>query len=106
MRRSECATTVVHAALASEPSVLATICARFGRAYFWNTYRPETEGQLYHGGGTFNTSSWISLYPRQGLAVFLISPTVAEGAQGALNERANAIADRVRAAAGEPQAGR
>lgn len=68
----------------------------FGRAYFWNTYRPETEGQLYHGGGTFNTSSWISIYPRQRLGVFLVTPNVAEGAQGMLNERANAIADRIR----------
>jgi CubicO group peptidase (beta-lactamase class C family) len=73
----------------------------FGRAYFWNTYRPETEGQLYHGGGTFNTSSWISLYPRQGLGVYLVTPNVAEGAQGALNERANAIADRIRGKIGE-----
>lgn len=68
----------------------------FGRTYFWNTYKPETEGQLYHGGGTFNTSSWISLYPRQGLGVFLVTPNVVEGAQGVLNERANAIADRIR----------
>lgn len=68
----------------------------FGRAYFWNTYKPETEGQLYHGGGTFNTSSWISLYPLQGLGVFLVTPSVAQGAQGVLNERANAIADRIR----------
>lgn len=75
---------------------------QFGRAYFWNTYRPETEGQLYHGGGTFNTSSWISLYPRQGLGVFLVTPNVAEGAQGMLNERANAIADRIRGTSGEP----
>lgn len=68
----------------------------FGRAYFWNTYRSATEGQLYHGGGTFNTSSWVSIYPRQGLGVFLVTPNVVEGAQGALNERANAIADRIR----------
>ncbi|MFN7111542.1 MAG: serine hydrolase domain-containing protein [Brevundimonas sp.] len=75
---------------------------QFGRAYFWNTYRPETEGQLYHGGGTFNTSSWISIYPRQGLGVFLVTPNVVEGAQGALNERANAIADQIRLEVREP----
>lgn len=69
---------------------------QFGRAYLWNTFRPETEGQLYHGGGTFNTSSWISLYPREGVGVFLVTPNVDEGVQRTLNERANAIAERVR----------
>ena len=68
----------------------------FGRAYMWNTFRPETEGQLYHGGGTFNTSSWISLYPRDGVGVFLVTPNVDERVQGLLNERANAIAEHVR----------
>jgi hypothetical protein len=62
----------------------------------WNTFRPETEGQLYHGGGTFNTSSWISLYPRDGVGVFLVTPNVDERVQGLLNERANAIAEHVR----------
>lgn len=69
---------------------------QFRRAYLWNTFRPETEGQLYHGAGTFNTPSWISLYPREGVGVFLVTPNVDEGVQGLLNERANAIAERVR----------
>ncbi len=65
----------------------------FGRAYQWNTYRPETEGQLYHGGGTGNTSAWVSLYPREGLGVFLVTPYVARDVdvQAQLNEAANAI---------------
>jgi CubicO group peptidase (beta-lactamase class C family) len=70
----------------------------WGRAYQWNTYRPETEGQLYHGGGTGNTSAWVSLYPREGLGVFLVTPYVAPDAdvQAQLNEAANAIVARLR----------
>lgn len=65
----------------------------WGRAYQWNTYRPETEGQLYHGGGTADTSAWVSLYPREGLGVFLVTPHVTANGdvQARLNEAANAI---------------
>ncbi|MFC5373236.1 serine hydrolase domain-containing protein [Brevundimonas faecalis] len=69
---------------------------QWGRAYQWNTYRPDTEGMLYHGGGAFNTSSWVSIYPREGMGVFLTTPHVASDAQEELNERANAIVARLR----------
>lgn len=70
----------------------------WGRAYQWNTYRPETEGQLYHGGGTADTSAWVSLYPREGLGVFLVTPHVTANGdvQARLNEAANAIVASLR----------
>lgn len=71
---------------------------QWGRAYLWNTYRPDTEGMLYHGGGTFNTSSWVSIYPREGLGVFLVTPDATDDVQEALNESANAIVARLRQA--------
>ena len=67
-----------------------------GRAYIWNTFRLETEGMLYHGGGTFGTSAWMSLYPREGLGVFLVTPYVAATTQEKLNLAANAIIDQLR----------
>lgn len=70
---------------------------QWGRAYLWNTYRPDTEGMLYHGGGAFGTSSWVSIYPREGLGVFLVTPHVSDDAQAKLNEVANAIVDDLRA---------
>lgn len=79
-------------------SLLAGDPDGLGRAYIWNTFRLETEGMLYHGGGTFGTSSWISLYPREGLGVFLVTPYVSDNAQGMLNETANRIVDALRTA--------
>lgn len=74
---------------------------QWGRAYLWNTYRPDTEGMLYHGGGAFGTSSWVSIYPRERLGVFLVTPHVSDDAQAKLNETANAIVDRLRRLADE-----
>jgi len=67
-----------------------------GRAYVWNTFRLETEGMYYHSGGTFGTSSWVALYPRESLGIFLVSPYVSPNAQGELNETANRIVERLR----------
>ncbi|HIO13309.1 MAG TPA: class A beta-lactamase-related serine hydrolase [Methylococcales bacterium] len=52
-----------------------------GRAYIWNTFQLDTEGQYYHGGGTFGTSSWVSLYPREKLGIFLVTPYVSASMQ-------------------------
>jgi CubicO group peptidase (beta-lactamase class C family) len=67
-----------------------------GRAYVWNTFQLDTEGQLYHGGGTFGTSAWASLYPRESLAIFLVTPYVSSSAQSELNAAANRIIARYR----------
>ena len=68
-----------------------------GRAYVWNTFRLETEGMLYHGGGTFGTSSWMSLYPGERRGIFLVTPYVAADTQEQLNNTANAIVASLRA---------
>lgn len=67
-----------------------------GRAYVWNTFRYASEGMLYHAGGTFGTSSWIALYPREKLGVFLVTPYVSPSAQDALNGVSNRIVERLR----------
>ena len=67
-----------------------------GRAYIWNTFRLDSEGQYYHGGGTFGTSAWISIYPKEGLGIFLVTPYVSETAQEQLNITANTIIEKYR----------
>jgi hypothetical protein len=62
-----------------------------GRAYIWNTFRLDSEGQYYHGGGTFGTSAWISIYPEEKLGIFLVTPYASESTQGKLNESSNKI---------------
>ena len=60
-----------------------------GRAYMWNTFRLDSEGQYYHGGGTFGTSAWISIYPEEKLGIFLVSPYASATTQEKLNRAAN-----------------
>ncbi len=67
-----------------------------GRAFIWNTFQLDTEGQYYHGGGTFGTSSWVSLYKRKKLAVFLVTPYVSASMQEELNDVSNRIIKRSR----------
>lgn len=62
-----------------------------GRAYMWNTFRLDSEGQYYHGGGTFGTSAWISIYPKEKLGIFLVTPYASETAQQQLNMASNHI---------------
>ena len=62
-----------------------------GRAYIWNTYRLTSEGQYYHGGGTFGSSAWISIYPEEKLGIFLVTPYASSSGQEELNMLANEI---------------
>lgn len=67
-----------------------------GRAYIWNTFRLDSEGQYYHGGGTFGTSAWISIYPKERLGIFLVTPYASETTQEQLNIAANKIIEKYR----------
>ena len=67
-----------------------------GRAYMWNTFRLDSEGQYYHGGGTFGTSAWISIYPKEKLGIFLVTPYASAPAQEQLNMASNNIIEIVR----------
>lgn len=67
-----------------------------GRAFIWNTFNLDTVGQLYHGGGTFGTSAWISIYPEAGLGIFMVTPYVSSTAQADLNGASNAIIAQLR----------
>jgi len=84
-------------ALASRAlTLLVGQSAGLGRAYVWNSFQLDTEGQYYHSGGTFGTSAWSSIYPRENLGIFLVTPYVSATAQGDLNGAANRIIARVR----------
>lgn len=63
-----------------------------GRAYVWNTYNyDEAKKMLYHSGGTYGQSSWIALYPNQGIGIFLVTDVSTDNSQGDLNELSNGI---------------
>lgn len=64
-----------------------------GRAYMWNTYRLDSDGQYYHGGGTFGTSAWISVYPKEKIGIFLVTPYASDTAQQQLNMASNNMID-------------
>lgn len=54
---------------------------------------------LYHSGGSIGTSSWLALYPEQGVGIFLVTNIAADNTQGKLNEIANIIVDKYAKAA-------
>ncbi|WP_340067284.1 serine hydrolase domain-containing protein [Ascidiimonas aurantiaca] len=66
--------------------------AQHGRAYAWNTYNyDEAKKMLYHSGGTFGQSSWIALYPKQNIGIFLVTNVSTDNSQGDLNGLSNRI---------------
>ncbi|PKH50953.1 hypothetical protein CXF68_09770 [Tenacibaculum sp. Bg11-29] len=65
---------------------------QYGRAYAWNTFDyDKTKKMLYHNGGTFGQSSWIALYPKQNIGIFLVTNVSTDNSQGDLNE----LSDRI-----------
>ena len=65
-----------------------------GTAYFWNTYEYDSNDQmLYHSGGSIGTSSWLAIYPKQNMGIFIVTNFAGEGTQPELNSIANKIID-------------
>lgn len=70
---------------------------RLGRAYVWNTFEYNTTNQMfYHSGGTFGFSSWIALYPKKNIGIFLVTNVSTSNAQEKLNQLSNRIIDRIK----------
>lgn len=69
---------------------------RLGRAYVWNTFEFNTPNQMfYHSGGTFGFSSWIALYPKKNIGIFLVTNVSNSNAQEKLNQVSNRIIDKI-----------
>lgn len=70
--------------------LLAGESSDHGTAFFWNTYEYDSKVQmLYHSGGSLGTSSWLAIYPKQNLGVFIVANVSTEYSQGKLNEISN-----------------
>lgn len=70
---------------------------RLGRAYVWNTFEYNTTNQMfYHSGGTFGFSSWIALYPKKNIGIFLVTNVSTSDAQEKLNQISNRIIDKIK----------
>lgn len=69
-----------------------------GRAFFWNTYNyNSSEQMLYHSGGSLGTSSWLALYPKKKMGIFIITNISTKSAQEELNILSNKIVDNLMA---------
>ncbi|MCO7225994.1 beta-lactamase family protein [Pleionea sp. CnH1-48] len=63
-----------------------------GRAYLWNTYQYDSDNpMLYHSGGSLGTSSWLALYPKRKIGVFIVTNLSANDTQSKLNMLSNDI---------------
>ena len=63
-----------------------------GHAFFWNTYKYDsTMPKVYHSGGSIGTSSWLALYPKQRLGIFIVTNIASSNTQGQLNDIADEI---------------
>lgn len=76
--------------------LLAGDSSGHGTAFFWNTYEYDSQVQmLYHSGGSLGTSSWLAIYPKQNLGVFIVANVSTEYSQGKLNEISNKIVSKI-----------
>ncbi|WP_338293547.1 serine hydrolase domain-containing protein [Planctobacterium marinum] len=77
-------------------NLLAGDSSNHGTAFFWNTYKYDSEAQmLYHSGGSLGTSSWLAIYPEKHIGVFIVANVSTRDSQGKLNEISNKIVDKI-----------
>ncbi len=76
--------------------LLAGDRSNHGKAFFWNTYEYDSKEQmLYHSGGSLGTSSWLAIYPKKNVGVFIVANVSTEYSQGKLNEISNRIVNKI-----------
>lgn len=76
--------------------LLAGDSSHHGKGFFWNTYEYDSEEQmLYHSGGSLGTSSWLAIYPKKNIGVFIVTNVSTEYSQGKLNAISNKIVSRI-----------
>ena len=96
----ESVTRYIQHQLSSEPEVaishqlLDESLTGHGRAYCWNTYKYDSDEQmLYHSGGSMGTSSWLAIYPKKKIGIFIVTNIADSNTQGELNNMSNKIYD-------------
>lgn len=96
----ESMTRYIQHQLSSEPEValshqlLDESWTGHGRAFSWNTYQYDSNEQmLYQSGGSMGTSSWLAIYPKKNMGIFIVTNVAASNTQEELNNLSNRIVD-------------
>ncbi|WP_372769828.1 serine hydrolase [Pseudoalteromonas sp.] len=96
----ESVTRYIQHQLSSEPEValshqlLDESWTGHGRAFSWNTYKYDSSEQtLYHSGGSMGTSSWLAIYPKKNMGIFIVTNVAASNTQEELKNISNKIVD-------------
>ena len=69
-----------------------------GSAFFWNTYKYDSnEQKLYHSGGSMGTSSWLAIYPKKNMGIFIVTNFAGRNTQPKLEAISDKIIDYLNA---------
>jgi len=94
----ESVTQYIQHQLSSEPEValshqlLDKSWTGHGKAFYWNTYKYDSNEQmLYQSGGSMGTSSWLVIYPKKNIGIFIVTNV----AGGNTQPKLEAITDKI-----------
>lgn len=94
----ESVTHYIQHQLSSEPEVtishqlLDESWTGHGTAFYWYTNKYDSNEQmLYQSGGSMGTSSWLAIYPKKSMGIFIVTNV----ASGNTQEELEAISDKI-----------
>jgi len=77
-------------------TLLSGSARRYGNSFLWNTYQYDSDKPvIYQSGGSMGTSTWLALYPKQQIGIFIVTNLAAGDTQGKLNDIAEEISERI-----------
>ena len=86
--------------LSSEPEVttshklLDESWTGHGKAFYWHTSKYDSNEQmLYQGGGSMGTSSWLAIYPKKNIGIFIVTNFAGRNTQEELEDISDKIFD-------------
>ncbi|RXF02257.1 serine hydrolase domain-containing protein [Pseudoalteromonas sp. PS5] len=67
-----------------------------GMAFFWYTNNYDSNEQvLYHSGGSMGTSSWLAIYPKKKIGIFIATNVAGKNTQPKLEAISNKVFDHL-----------
>ena len=79
--------------LSSEPEVIAShqlldeSWTGYGSAFYWYTNNYDSNEQmLYQSGGSMGTSSWLAIYPKKQIGIFIVTNVASGNTQQELED--------------------
>ncbi|TLX48023.1 serine hydrolase [Pseudoalteromonas phenolica] len=67
-----------------------------GTAFYWNTTQDDSnEIMLYQSGGSMGTSSWLAIYPKQNIGIFIVTNLAKSNTQEALEAISEQVFDHL-----------